>query len=225
MNTRRLFVLLPRDGEPVAVAHRIELQPLDGFPGRMLPYARWEELHAALGSIVKGRRLAMEISPDDAVPYLDRVPAGVVELITGWAGRWCLRRRWSAGSPRAGAPRNWPITAMRRKCWRTSRAASWRGRSSRAARASPRRRCRHGWWRRWRRGVSCSRPTPIVGFGANAANPHYEPEAGKDATLGPDQVILLDLWAGKGAPTRSLPTRPGWAFPDAGCRRRWSRCG
>ncbi|HMH54630.1 MAG TPA: hypothetical protein VK535_00085, partial [Gemmatimonadales bacterium] len=29
MNTRRLFVLLPREGEPVAVAHKIELQGLE----------------------------------------------------------------------------------------------------------------------------------------------------------------------------------------------------
>src|SRR5689334_5862247 len=81
LNTRRLFVLLPRDGDPVAVAHRIELGPLADFPGKVLPYARWEELHAALGSVVAGKRLAMEISPEDAVPYLDRVPYGVIELL------------------------------------------------------------------------------------------------------------------------------------------------
>ena len=63
------------------MAHRIELQPLDGFPGRVVPYARWQELHAALEPLVRGRTLAMEISPDDAVPYLDRVPFGVVELL------------------------------------------------------------------------------------------------------------------------------------------------
>ena len=81
MNTRRLFVLLPRTGEPVAVVHKIELQGLEGFPGRVIPYARWSELHEALASLVAGRTLAMEISPDDAVPYLDRVPYGVVELL------------------------------------------------------------------------------------------------------------------------------------------------
>ena len=95
LNTRRLFVLLPAEGEPVAVAHRIELQPLAGFPGRVLPYARWEELHAALAWHRGGRRLAMEISPEDAVPYLDRVPCGVVELLRRLgADRWCLRARW-----------------------------------------------------------------------------------------------------------------------------------
>jgi Xaa-Pro aminopeptidase len=46
---------------------------------------------------------------------------------------------------------------------------------------------------------------PIVGFGPNAANPHYEPAAGSDAALEPGQVVLLDLWAGR---------RPGAVFAD-----------
>ncbi|HXE57125.1 MAG TPA: hypothetical protein VNK43_03930, partial [Gemmatimonadales bacterium] len=87
LGTRRLFVFLPRQGDPVAVAHKIELQPLEGFPGRVVPYARWQELHEALRSVVAGRTVAMEISPDDAVPYLDRVPHGVVELVTRLGGR------------------------------------------------------------------------------------------------------------------------------------------
>ena len=37
---------------------------------------------------------------------------------------------------------------------------------------------------------------PIVGFGPNAANPHYEPREGADRALGPDEVVLLDLWGG-----------------------------
>jgi hypothetical protein len=54
MSTRRLFVLIPREGEPVAVVHKIELQPMEGFPGRIVPYARWQELEAALGPLVSG---------------------------------------------------------------------------------------------------------------------------------------------------------------------------
>src|ERR1044072_2910357 len=37
---------------------------------------------------------------------------------------------------------------------------------------------------------------PIVGFQANAANPHYEPRAGADRRLASGDVLLLDLWAG-----------------------------
>jgi Xaa-Pro aminopeptidase len=38
---------------------------------------------------------------------------------------------------------------------------------------------------------------PIIGFGPNAANPHYAPVAGSDRTLGPDEVVLIDLFAGR----------------------------
>ena len=31
--------------------------------------------------MVRGKRIAMEYSAGDAVPYLDRVPAGVIEMV------------------------------------------------------------------------------------------------------------------------------------------------
>src|SRR5258705_199227 len=86
MGTRRIFVFLPKEGEPVAVAHKIELTPLEGFPGKVVPYARWQELQEALTPLVKGKKLAMEVSPKDAVPYLDRVPHGVVQMLEGLGG-------------------------------------------------------------------------------------------------------------------------------------------
>ena len=197
LNTRRLFVLLPAEGEPVAVAHRIELQPLAGFPGRVLPYARWEELHAALGSLVAGRRLAMEVSPEDAVPYLDRVPAGVVELIrrlggtvvpsgalvSRFASRWTeaeLRDHREAAEILAAVARAELARAVR-EAGSGLREMALQGRVVAAAEA---------------RGLAFDTP-PIAAFGPNSANPHYEPHEGSDAALEPGQVVLLDLWAGR----------------------------
>jgi Xaa-Pro aminopeptidase len=197
LNTRRLFVLLPADGEPVAVAHRIELQPLAGFPGRVVPYARWEELHAALGSIVAGRRLAMEVSPEDAVPYLDRVPAGVVELIrrlggtvvpsgalvSRFASRWTAAEREDhrqAAEILAAVAREELARAVR-EAGTGLRETTLQRRVISAAEA---------------RGLAFDTP-PIAAFGPNSANPHYEPQAGSDAALTAGQVVLLDLWAGR----------------------------
>src|SRR5260370_15599651 len=87
MGTRRFFVLLPRAGKPVAIAHRIELGSFEGFPGEVRPYAAWSELHGQLRALVAGKTVAMEVSPSDAVPYLDRVPHGVVQLIEGVGAR------------------------------------------------------------------------------------------------------------------------------------------
>src|SRR3989442_1388117 len=104
MGTRRLFVLLPRSGRPVAVAHRIELQALAGFPGDVRPYGAWRELHQHLEALVRGRTLAIETSPRDQVPYLDRVPHGVVQLLESFGARLVssaplvsrFAARWSA---------------------------------------------------------------------------------------------------------------------------------
>jgi Xaa-Pro dipeptidase len=197
MNTRRLFVLLPRDGEPVAVAHKIELQGLEKFPGRVVPYARWSELHSALASLVAGRRLAMEISPEDAVPYLDRVPYGVVELIRRLGGTVVpsgslvsrFAARWStaeADDHRAAA--EILATVAREALTRAARQADQGLTESKlqsevveAVKA---------------RGLVFD-TLPIVGFGPNSAKPHYEPHPGNDRTLQAGEVILLDLWAGR----------------------------
>ena len=104
MGTRRLFVLLPARGRPVAVAHRIEQHALAGFPGDIRPYSAWRELHAELRPLVAGKTIAMEVSPGDAVPYLDRVPHGVVELLESFGARvvpssplvTLFAARWSA---------------------------------------------------------------------------------------------------------------------------------
>jgi Xaa-Pro aminopeptidase len=201
LNTRRLFVLLPAGGDPVALAHRIELQPVKDFPGRVIPYSRWQELHAALGPLVSGRRIALEISREDAVPYLDRVPAGVVELlrrlgatlvpsdvlVSRFAARWTPAE---ADDHRLAA--EVLADVARRELGRAVREAdggltetALQARVTRAVEA---------------RGLVFDDP-PIVGFGPNSANPHYEPRAGQDATLRAGDVVLLDLWAGRSLTT------------------------
>jgi len=198
MGTRRFFVLLPRAGKPVAIAHRIELASFDGFPGEVRPYAAWSELHGQLRALVAGKTVAMEVSPADAVPYLDRVPHGVVELIEGFGARVVssgtlitrFAARWSA-SELAGHRRAAEAIAeiahdtLR---WAGSELASGvevreTMLQSRAMEAIA------------RAGLVTDHP-PIVGFQANAANPHYEPKAGADRRLAAGDVLLLDLWAG-----------------------------
>ena len=215
MGSRRLFVLLPKDGEPVAVVHKIEMQPLEGFPGKLLPYARWEELHAALGSIVKGRTLAMEISPDDAVPYLDRVPAGVVQLITRLGGRVVpssslvtrFAARWSEAelADHRYAAEALADIARSELAWAVGQGGTGLTETALQARVVAAMEAR---------GLKLT-TRPIVGFGPNAANPHYEPEAGKDATLAKDQVTLLDLWPGRGSTTTVFADQTWMGFSGA----------
>ncbi|HEX3236676.1 MAG TPA: M24 family metallopeptidase [Gemmatimonadales bacterium] len=199
--TRRIFVLLPKEGDPVAVAHRIELQALEDFPGRVIPYAGWQELHAALGDLVHGRTLAMEISPEDAVPYLDRVPYGVIELlrrlgatvvpsgalVSRFAARWTPAE---AEDHRAAAEVLASVARaeLARAVTEADAGLTESALQARVVQAAE------------TRGLVFN-TRPIVGFGANAAMPHYEPHPGRDATLRRGDVVLLDLWAGRSLTT------------------------
>ena len=207
MGTRRFFVLLPREGTPVAIAHRIELASFDGFPGEVRPYAAWTELHDHLRTLVAGKTVAMEVSPADAVPYLDRVPHGVVELIEGFGARVVssgtlitrFAARWSeselAGHRRAADA----IAGIANEALRW--AGSELGQGAEVRETTVQARVMDAFARA---GLVTDHP-PIVGFQANSANPHYEPKAGADRRLARGDVLLLDLWAG---------VAPGSVFAD-----------
>jgi len=200
LGSRRLFVLLPATGAPIAVAHRIELQPLQGFPGEVRPYAAWQELDEQLGRAVRGRRLAMEVSPEDAVPYLDRVPVGVVQLLERLGARVessaDLVTLFSAGWSATELADHRYAAEVLATIARTTLAEVVREVGRAREYAVQQRVCQ----RMAAAGLVWDHP-PIVGFGAGAANPHYEPMEGADALLEADQVVLLDLWGGRSLTT------------------------
>ncbi len=226
MGTRRLFVLLPRSGRPVAVAHRIELQALADFPGEVRPYGAWRELHDHLKALVSGRTLAAEISPRDQVPYLDRLPHGVVELLEAFGARLVssaplvsrFAARWSAAELAGHRTAAASLAAIAHDTLAWTGAEMARGAEVRETRVKERVLQaieRAGLW---------TNEGPIVAFGPTTAMPHYEPHEGSDRRLAPGDVMLLDLWGGPGrGSVFADQTWMGFAgrSPDADVRRAW----
>ncbi len=196
--TRRLFVLLPASGAPIALAHKIEQHRVAGFPGEVRTYAAWRELEDQLSRLVAGRRLAIEHSPRDAVPYLDRIPAGVVELLRECGAQLAgsselvtaLASRWSPEEldnhrRAARLVKEIALAAFERvRTWFVEGAvASEQG------------------LQRWvmeafdHAGLRTNEP-PIVAAGEHAANPHHDPTGQSDTLINAGEVLLLDLWAG-----------------------------
>ncbi|NOT09727.1 MAG: aminopeptidase P family protein [Gemmatimonadales bacterium] len=224
LGSRRLFVFLRPGAEPIAVAHKIELQPFQGFPGRIIPYARWEELHAALREVVAGKTVAMEVSPQDAVPYLDRVPYGVVELIRALGGKVVssaplvtqFAAKWSAEEAEKHV-RAAEVTARVAKA-AIAFAVTQGGKGLTESALQQR--------------VTAAMENeglvpdhaPIVGFGVNSGNPHYEPMPGKDLTLERDQVVLIDLFGKYPGGISADQTWMGWsgATPTERVQRVWT---
>ena len=199
MTTRRFFVYIPRKGSPAAITHAIEQGPWTGWPSTWTKekYSSWRVLESLLGNLVKGKRVAMEYSPGDAVPYLDRVPAGVIEMVRS-AGATVVSSAELVSSFYAV----WSDD-QRASHERAARAVSAIGQEairlagSRAGSASPLTEyALQSWIRdRFEAGGLETDHGPIVAIGPNAANPHYEPTAENTATINRGDILLVDLWA------------------------------
>src|SRR2546423_6105412 len=90
--SRRWFYYIPATGEPIKIVHSIERAKLDALPGKRVIYRGWEELHASVAAAIQGppenrprqsvtKRVAMQYSPRNDIPYISRVDAGTIELV------------------------------------------------------------------------------------------------------------------------------------------------
>lgn len=81
--SRRWFYYVPATGEPVKVVHAIEPDQIDILPGKKLIYREWSLLKSQVGAAVggKGKRIVMQYSPNNDVPYISRVDAGTIEMV------------------------------------------------------------------------------------------------------------------------------------------------
>ena len=200
MVTRRIFVWIPRDGVPSALGHAIEPGPWRSWPAawQHAAYSSWRELEGAVGSMVRGRRVAMEYSPGDAVPYLDRVPAGVLEMVRAAGAREIV----SSGVLVTRFVASW--TAAHLASHRRAAAAIRQialdafalvGERARTARPIAEHEVMAWILDRFAREGLATDHGPNVSAGANAANPHYEPSADRPRPIVPGDVLLIDLWA------------------------------
>ncbi len=80
--SRRWYYFVPAKSEPIKLVHAIEAGSLDHLPGKKLIYAGWKELHAKLAQLLEGtKRICMQYSPFNAIPYVAFVDAGTIELV------------------------------------------------------------------------------------------------------------------------------------------------
>lgn len=83
--TRRLFYWIPKEGEPCKILHQIETHALEGLPGKVFPFLKWQELEERLEKVLSGAEIvAMEFSPRCAVPYSSKVDGGTIDLVRSY---------------------------------------------------------------------------------------------------------------------------------------------
>ena len=209
MATRRWFYFIPAAGEPRGLVHAIEKHNLDRLPGAKTDYAGRAQLESGLKELLNGsRRVAMEYSPNGAIPYVSRVDAGTIELVRG-QGIDVV----SSGDLVQQFEAQWGDEGVRthrlasEKLYRIKdRAFGAVAERIRANRRVTEYEIQQLMWQWFDEEGLTSDAAPLVAGMENASDPHYMPSATASRTIGADELLLLDLW-GK-------LTTPGAVFAD-----------
>jgi Xaa-Pro aminopeptidase len=198
ITTRRWFCYVPATGMPRALVSAVEAERLAALGVETTIYRSADEMAAALGAILAGaRRVAMDYSPQCAIPYVARVDAGTVELVSSLGVEVVsaadLIQRFEARLTAAQlASHRRAAAVVRRVVEETFAEIARRLRS--AEPVSEYTAQQFVLARFAALGVVADDP-PIVALNANAALPHFAPSAARDTPVRHGDLVLLDLWA------------------------------
>jgi len=196
--TRRWYYIIPAEGEPKGMEHRIERNQLAGLPGEKIPYSSWPEQAAALRKLTAGmKRVAMQYSPMCAVPYVSNVDAGTVELVRSSGVDvvssaeliQIFEAQWTPEQLESHLEAGRRVDKVRAAAFELIRERTRNGGTSQEVEVKDFVRAE------FTRAGLVTDSGPIVGCNANASNPHYEPTAEVNSPINRGDWVLLDMWA------------------------------
>jgi len=202
--SRRWFYFIPREGEPVKLAHRVEPTVLDSLPGRQEHYLAWTELHEKLRAILGGAgKVAMQYSPMNHVPTISVVDAGTVELIRSFdvdvvsSADHVQRFESVIDDDGFQSHRETGDVVQRVK----DEAFELMNKAIRDSGPISEYQVKEFILARFEEeGLTCEGASPIVGFNDHPADPHFEPTEENAYQLHHGDTILIDLWARRNEP-------------------------
>lgn len=197
MRTRRWFYFVPAKGSAKKLVHKIETGSLATMPGETLCYAAQKELRENLKKMLgRAKKIAMQYSPKNAIPYVAMVDAGTIELVR------------SAGAKVLSSA---DLVQKYEACWSKEQLESHLA-AGRAIDRIVREAFEHAArsvrektplteydLQQW---ILCkfaeagleTEEGPDVAVNANASDPHYGPTREKSSQIREGDLLLLDVW-------------------------------
>ena len=202
MVTRRWFYLIPADGEPQKLVHKIEAGHLDTLPGKKRTYAAWQELFEALKQMLATHRdIAMQYSPNNLVFTISLVDGGTLDLIRGLGKNIVSSGDLVALFEATLTEEQIKTHFAARDSIDAITAAAFQEIGSRVRNGGTNEFEIQQWiLEAFRRENLITVDPPIVAVNANSGNPHYGPESSASAPIREGDFVLLDIWAKKNLP-------------------------
>ena len=201
--SRRWFYFLPGEGQPVKLSHRVEAGKLESLPGEQQHYLSYTELHEKLAAILAGsKKVAMQYSPMNNIPYVSVVDAGTVELVRSFGVEVVssadLVQQFDAVTGadgfRSHCEAGEKVLAIKDEAFAKMDEALRKGRRITEYDV------REFILARFEQEGMVTNGVPIVGFNEHPADPHFEPLQEIAHALHHGDTILLDLWARRADP-------------------------
>ncbi len=196
--TRRWYYLIPAQGEPKGLVHSIESGVLAGLPGRLQDYSSWAAQSDGLRALLAGcRRVAMQYSPNCAIPYVSLVDGGTLELVRRTGVEvfssanlvQLFESRWTAEQLEMHLEAGRRVDRVRAEAFQKITTALKADESITEWQVN--RFIREG----FEKSGLVTDHGPIVAVNANMSNPHYEPEAEGSLPIRQGDAVLIDMWA------------------------------
>jgi len=197
MVSRRWYYFIPAQGDPRRLVHKIEAHTLDALPGEQAEYAAWSEMVDRLREILGGaRRIAMQYSPQCAIPYVAMVDAGTIELVRGVGVEIVtsanlvqrFEAKWSEEQLESHLEAGRRIDAVRRQAFEKigehqrggARVTEWDIKQFILG--------------RYKEVQIFIDHGPDVAVNGNASNPHYDPTQDACSEIRKGDLVLIDMW-------------------------------
>jgi Xaa-Pro dipeptidase len=196
--SRRWYYFIPAQGEPQGLVHAIEPGNLAGLPGDIRKYSSWTAQLEGVGRMLAGcHKIAMQYSPNCAIPYVSLVDGGTLDLIRGAGVEIAssanlvqlFEARWSAEQLEMHLEAGRRVDRVRAEAFR--KIAIDLAVNQIITEWDVNRFIRAGF-------ENCGLVTdhgPIVAVNANMSNPHYEPEPQGSREIRKGDAVLIDMWA------------------------------
>jgi Xaa-Pro aminopeptidase len=198
MTTRRFFYWIPKEGTPIKIVHAIEPHVLDRWPGEKRTYLSWQSLEKELKSVLsKSKRVAMEYSPKNAIPYVSKVDGGTIDLVRSFGVEVVssadflpfftavLDEEQKKSHLRAASA----LAKIADETW------AWIGGLLKKGKEVSEYDIQQKIFGDFNRLGLVTDSLPIAAVGKNSADPHYAPKEKGSSVVREGDLVLIDLWA------------------------------
>ena len=197
--TRRWYYFIPAEGIPIKLVSAVEATKIDNLPGEKIIYRSWEQQHSSLRTMLKNsRRIAMQYSPNNNIPYISVVDGGTIELIRSFGVEIVssanlvqifeavIDEEGYQSHLRAGQKvqqiKNEAFALISSRIKEQKSVTEFEVQQFIVKRFGE-------------EDLTDDNEHPIVGVNEHPADPHFEPKAENAYTIKTGDKVLIDLWA------------------------------